>query len=349
MALRTVVGALIAVVAVFHPSYAVRDPGISEEVEKALAEAHFERVPSLEQRRNLVARLQRRGIETITDLHPYLGQSETVRHNALYAIEQIGDIDAKTLGLIEDLALKTASSPAPSAAMAVRLVLEQSEWPAALDFARTIAPNCSARPHFVLMTWMSAQDQSLFDASGEAAALTITCLKRLRSLFETGIYSGEQPLGFSMVVQLPPFDDSRYVRHVTAAFLSAVENAGRMRNMEKLGFIGSFSVVVRGVEGAPKLVEDGLVHIVTTGSEPLVKLILWRMSVDGFASTDSGERIAQAALKKFPGLAGYLDRLRSLNTGVAGMEDTLKNEIEHALKDLNKAARNSAGAGAHAP
>jgi len=337
MALRTIAGALIILVAAFSPAYAVRDAGISQAVEEALAETHFERPPSLAEKRQLVERLRRQGIETITDLHPYLGRSETVRHNTLFAIEQMGDIDPKTLGLIEKLAREAEDSPAPFVTTAVRLVLERSEWPAALDFARAIAPKSHHKPLLEIMAWISAQDQSLLSASEEATALTRVCLYRMDSLFETGTYSGEQPLSFSMAVQRPPFNDNMYAEDVTGAFLSAIRNAGRMRDMEKIGFVSSFAVITRGAEVTPQLVEDGLIQIVKTGSSPLVKLVLWRMTIDGVASTKSGERILAAASEKSPGLAGYLDQLRSMDQAMAGMDSGLKNEIEQALRDLQTA------------
>jgi hypothetical protein len=337
MALSSIAGALIMVFAACNPAYAARDAGISQAVEEVLVETHFERPPSLAEKRQLVERLRRRGIETVTDLQPYLGRSETVRQNTLFAIEQMGDIDPKTLRLIENLAREAEDSPAPSVTTAVRLVLEKSEWAAALDFASAIAPKSHHKPLLEIMAWISAQDQSLLSASEKATALTRICLYRMDSLFETGTYSGEQPLSFSMAVQRPPFNDNMYAENVTGAFLSAIENAARMKDMREIGFISSFAIVARGAEVTPQLVEDGLIQIVTTGPSPLVKLVLWRMTIDGLASTKSGERILAAASEKSPGLAGYLDELRSLDQGVAGMDSGLKNEIEQALRDLQTA------------
>ena len=334
MALSKIAGALTMLLVVSPQGYAARNSGVTEEVERVLAETNFERPPSLTQKQQLVERLQRRGIETITDLHPYLGRSETVQHNALLAIEQMGEIDSKTLGLIEALAREAQDSPAPSVATAVRIVLERSEWPAAFDFALAIAQKGHRKPLLELMSWLSAQDQSSLGASEETAALTRACLHRIASLFETGTYSGEQPLSFSMAVERPPFDNDVYLKDVAGAFLSAIRNAGRMTDMKEIGFISSFSVVARGAEATSQLVEDGLVQIVTTGSDPLVKLVLWRMTIDGLASAKSGDRIIEAALKKSPGLAAYVDQLRRMNQAVAGMDSGIKNQIQEALRDL---------------
>jgi hypothetical protein len=43
------------------------------------------------------------------------------------------------------------------------------------------------------------------------------------------------------------------------------------------------------------------------------------------------------ALKKFPGLAGYVDQLRRMSQGVAGMDADLKSEIERAFLELRMA------------
>jgi hypothetical protein len=153
-------------------------------------------------------------------------------------------------------------------------------------------------------------------------------------LFEIGTYSGGQPISFSMAVEQPPFDDEAHVEDVTRAFLSALQNAGRMTDMQRIGFISSFAIVARGAEAKPRLVEDGLVRIVKTGSDPLAKLILWRLSIEGLAETKSGERVVAAALKRSPALASYVEQLRSRSRGVAGTEADLKNEIERAFREL---------------
>jgi hypothetical protein len=107
-----------------------------------------------------------------------------------------------------------------------------------------------------------------------------------------------------------------------------------MKDLQRIGFISSFAIVARGAEAKPRLVEDGLVRIVKTGSDPLVKLILWRMSIEGLAETTSGERVVAAALKRSPGLAGYVEQLRNRSRGVAGTDADLKSEIERALREL---------------
>ena len=339
MTVWRIAGALIMVVAVSHPASAAPNRGISAEVEKVLAETSCERPPSLPEKQRLVELLQRRGVETLTDLHPYLGRSETVRHNALIAIGHMGNIDARTLEVIQEVARAAKDSPAPSVAVAVRLALDNSTWPAALDFGLSIAPQVSWRPLLEIMAWISAQDQASIAASKQAVFLTRVCLHRMASLFETGDYSGNQPLGCSMAVERLPFSDRAYAEDVTRAFLTAIRNAGRMKDTEEIGMISSFMVVAREAEGAPELVEDGLMDIVTTGPEPLVKLVLWRMSIDGFAATKSGQRIVAEALKNSPALASYLDQLRSASKGASGTGNGLRNEIDKAFRDLRSATQ----------
>jgi hypothetical protein len=335
MTIRTTAGLLITattILVVTWPGCPAHGQGVSREVEEALRETRFDRPPSPVEKQELVDRLRRHGIETVTDLRPYLKRSEEVRGNALIAIGHVGNVDPGTLKAIEDLARSAARSPAPSVATAVRIVLNNLPRREAADFAISIAPQASMPPLHELMSWVSSQDRAWIAASPRAASLAKNCLLSMNALFQTGTYSGKWPMTFSLSVERPPFSERAHSETVTRTFLTAVRNAARVTDLRNIAFISSFMAVARGAKTAPLLVEEGLVEIVTTAPAPLVKLILWRMSADGLAHTESGQRVVAAVLRRFPDLASFIDRLT--NALSAGSGNDVKDEIDRALREL---------------
>jgi hypothetical protein len=318
---------------------------VSQEAEGFLRELRFERPPTRLEKQELLVALRRRGIVTLTDLRPFLVRSERVRHNALIAIDYFDRIDDETLGLIEQLAQEAGASSEASAATAVRMVLQRRPLRRAAAFGLAIAPGAHFRSLRELMTWLAARPRRAFAASPEGHELTRACLARLASLFEHGAYSGEWPISFSLLMTRPPFDDPAHAGEVGRAFLSALENTGRLTGLRELGLISAFAAVAPVAEESPQLVEAGLGHIVTSGQEPLVKLVLWRMSCDGFDRTPSGEIVVATALRKSPELAAFLGRLRAARGDDADAQRAVTQQVTRALDELTPPTADLAAAG----
>jgi hypothetical protein len=287
----------------------VRPQGVSSEIEALLASTPSDRPLSVTEKDALVRQLRRRGIETLTDLHPYLARSETVRGSALVAIEHIGGVDPPTVRRIRQLVASTGTTPDPSVATAVRIVLEGSARDVAVGFANDVAPIVQLAPLSEIAWWLVRQDRAWLADAAPAHEVAAGCLERLPALFGTGTYAGRWPMRFALVAQRLPFDAPAHTAAVIRAFLTAVENAGRTTDLRELAFIGSFAAVARLAERAPEDVERGLAGIVTTGALPLTRLVLWRMHTDGLATTAAGARVIGLAIARFPDLRSFVARL----------------------------------------
>lgn len=331
--MKTVLTLAIATV-LLVPGPAAYGQSVSREAERFLRGVQFERPPSNPEKRELVRALRRRGIVTLTDLRPFLTRSERVRHNALIAIDAFPRVDDRTLGLVEELARATSDSPAASVATAVRLVLERRPRAAAADFALAIAP----RSHFgglrEIMTWLATGPHLAFATTPDAHPLIQASLSRLTSLFGQGTYSGEWPISFSLLMTRPPFDDPAHTEAMARAFLSALRNAGRMDELRELGLVSAFAVVTPAARHAPQLVEAGLIHIMTSSPGSLVKLLLWRMSVDGFDRTPSGRLVLTTTLRNLPALTAFVGRLRAAHDNDREARRAVKQDIAQALAEL---------------
>jgi hypothetical protein len=323
--------------------------GASAEVEELLLETRFERPPSPTETSEFVARLRRRGIETLTDLRPYIRRSEAVRQNALIAIEHIGNIDHKTLKLIENLVLGDTDSPAGSVATATRIVLNSSPRQHAMAFALQITTRVQFRPLAELMDWAGLLDPAPSPATGDLAQLVHASLDRLRSLFAAGAYSGRWPMTFSLLVERPVFAHHDQAEAVTRPFITTVRNADLWTDMKEIALISSFVVISRNARLVPRLVEAGLTDIVTTGSQPLAKLVVWRMATDSFDRSPAGRRVVTAAIARSPDLADYVERLQSLYHRGAHVDVALRNEIKQAFDALAVPVERAAAAGEVTP
>jgi hypothetical protein len=325
---------LAMVAAILAPGSAAFGQSVSREAERFLEGVHFTRPPSNPEKRKLMAALRRRGIMTLTDLRPFLTRSERVRHNALIAIDSFPRIDDRTLGLVEELARDTRDSPAMSVAAAVRLVLERRPHPAAAEFALDIAP----RSHFgalrEIMTWLATGPQLAFATTPDARPLIQASLTGLTNLFERGTYSGEWLISFSLLMARPPFDDPAHTEAAAPAFLTALRNAGRMHDLREIGLVSAFAVVMPAATHAPQLVEAGLIHIMTSSPGPLVKLLLWRMSVDGFDRTPSGQRVLATTLRSLPALTTFVGQLQAARHDDREARRAVKQDIAQALEQL---------------
>lgn len=308
--------------------------GLSPEVEEVLAETHFRRPPSTAERETFLRRLQRRGVETITDLQPYLDGSEVVRANTLLAMEHLGGIDPGALDRIEELVRTATNSQASSVATAVRIVLNHAPHARAVAFGSSVAPQLHLASLHELMSWTSAQDIKWLKSSTDATILTTRCLQRLRSLFASGRYSGKWPLRFATTVEHAPFDDSAHVADVVDAFLAAIVNAGGFTDLESTALVSAFAVVASASRRAPNFVEARLTEIMATAALPVLHLILWRMSAEGLDGTAQGARIEAEALARSPDLVEFVGRLRGTNDWSSTAGDELKRDIRQAFAAL---------------
>lgn len=329
------IAALILLALICRPAIARTVPGLSAEVREVLAQTHFQRPPSRAEKDAFLRRLRRRGIETLTDLKPYLDGSEPVRANALLAMEHMGDIDTNIMERIEELAHTAGDSPAPSVALAVRIILKYAPPRRALELGSAIAPQANLASLYELMSWIRAQDQTRLAEPEEAAMLTTRCFRRLRSLFGSGRYSGKWPLRFSLIVEHPPFDDPAHIAAAVDAFLAAVSNAGGFTDLEEIALVSAFEVVARAARRAPNLVEARLTSVAATAPLPVVHLILWRMSADGLDATAEGMRIRAKALRRFPDLAEFVERLHGTDDWRSPAGDELKEDIRRAFAALD--------------
>jgi len=342
LAMKTVLTVAI-VAALLAPGSIAIGQSVSREAEQFLLSVHFERPPSNPEKRALVTALRRRGIVTLTDLRPFLTRSERVRHNALIAIDGFRHVDDRTLDLVAELAQTTSDSPEASVATAVRLVLQRRPRPAAAEFALAIAP----RAHFgalrEIMTWLATGPQLPFATTPDAHPLIQASLARLTYLFEHGTYSGEWPISFSLLMARPPFDDPVHTEAAAGAFLGALRNAGRMHDLREIGLVSAFAVVAPAATRAPQLVEAGLIHIMTSSSGALVKLLLWRMSVDGFDRTPSGRLVLATTLRSLPALTAFVDQLHAARRNDREARRAVKQDIAQALEELPPPERNRTG------
>ncbi len=311
-----------------------RAQGVSPEVEALLASSPSDRPLSVTERDTLVRQLRRRGIETLTDLHPYLGRSETVRGSALIAIEHIGGVDPPTVRRIRQFVESTGTTPDPSVATAVRIVLEGSERDVAVGFANDVAPIVQLAPLSEIAWWLVRQDRAWLADAAPAHEVAALCLERLPAVFGTGTYAGRWPMRFALVAQRLPFDAPPHTAAVIRAFLTAVENAGRTTDLRELAFIGSFAAVARLAGRAPEDVERGLAGIVTTGALPLTRLVVWRMHTDGLAATAGGARVIGLAVARFPDLRSFIARLADPVTSPGAARGAPAAEIAAALAAL---------------
>ncbi len=318
---------------------------VSREAEAYLREVRFERPPTRLEQQELLTALRRRGIVTLTDLRPFLARSERVRHNALIAIDYFDRIDDEMLGLIEQRARDAEASPEASAAMAVRMVLERRPLKAAAEFSLAMAPRAHFRSLRELMTWLGARSRRAFATSPEGHELTRACLARLADLFEHGTYSGEWPTSFSLLTTRLPFNDPAHAGQVGRAFLSALENTGRLTELRELGLISAFAAVAPAARESPQLIEAGLARIITSGSYPLAKLVLWRMSCDGFDDTASGEIVLATARRTSPELSGFLGRLHAARGDDADAQRAVRQDVTRALDQLTPPTADLAAAG----
>lgn len=325
---------LAVVAAVLSPGQARSELAVSREAERFLAGVSYERPPSAAEKRDLMRALGRHGILTLTDLRPFLTRPERVRHNALIAMDAFPHIDDRTLGLVEDLAREVCHTPEPSAATAVRMVLHRRPRPAASAFALAIAPRSDFGALREVMTWLGEDPQLGFATSADAHPLIRATLARLTGLFEQGTYSGEWPISFSLLMAQPPFDDPAHTEPTIRAFMSALRNMGRVTDLREIALAGSFAVVMSRARQAPRLVEADLLHITTTGSPALTRLLLWRMSIDGFDRTPSGRLVLSVTLRRLPALLEFVARLNAARRDDPDARRVVKQDVEHALDAL---------------
>lgn len=293
--------------------------GLSPEVEAALTAAGQDRPLLVTEKDALVRQLRRRGVETVTDLHPYLGGPEVVRANALIAIERIGDVDERTLDRIEELAVTAGGSASPSVATAVRIVLRGRPRTDAMAFATVRAPHVHLGALYEIAWWLGAQDREWLADAADAAILADLTIERLQTLLATGTYSGAWPIRFAIAIARPPFDHAARTRIVARAFLTGIEHAGRLTDLRDLAFISTFGVVAERARVEPHYVEERLTAIVSASARPLTQLVLWRLWADRLAETDGGRRVGAAAVTRFPDLRAFADRLAA---GARGQEET---------------------------
>jgi hypothetical protein len=311
-----------------------RTPGVSPEIERILAETVFTRPPSDAATDDLLARLRRAGVVTPTDLHPYLSRSERVRANAVAAIARLGARNASTLLALAAFVHETAASGAPSAALALEVILETSPREEALHFALAEV----SRLHFdaldALASWLTEQDPASLRASPESEALVRSCLRRMEALFGAGHYSGRWPLRFSLLVERQPFAEPAYAEAVSRTFVAAVANTVRTSDLRELAFVGAFALAARPIASGTDR-GGQLLSLAGHAPLPLAKLVLWRLVAEGLDENAMGREIIGAATASFPELSAFVDLLRTPPQGGGPHKSTpLANEIAGALSAL---------------
>jgi len=318
-----------------------RGTGVSPEVERILAETAFDRPPSRAATNEFLARLQRAGVETPTDLHPYLTRSETVRANAIIAIARLGARNAPTLLALAAFVHEAAPSGAPSAAAAMKLILDTAPREEALHFGLAEA----SRLHFdaldAVVSWIVEQDAGFLHASPEGDALIRACLRRMEVLFGSGSYSGRWPLRFSLLVGRPPFTEPAYAAAVSTTFVAAVANTTRTTDLRELAFIGAFAGAARTTSADSERAQP-LLPLASHAPLPLAKLIVWRLVAEGLDDSTAGREIVSSTTTTFAELAAFTNLLRTPPAGGPSHASALADEIARALIDLDRSGGRAA-------
>jgi hypothetical protein len=324
------VAAAILLLALAFPSLSEsRSAGTSPEVERILAETKFDRPPSQVAREEFLGKLQRAGVETPTDLHPYLTRSEAVRANAVIAIADLGARNASTLLALAAFVHETAAAGAPSAAAALGVILDTAPREETLHFGLAEV----SRLHFdalaELAAWITEQDAKFLSASPEGEALVRSCLRRMEILFGMGSYSGRWPLRFSLLVERAPFSEPMYAEAVSRTFVAAVANTTRTTDLRELAFIAAFAAAagVTTSEGGGQV----LLPLAGHAPLPLAKLILWRLVAEGIDDSPAGRDIMASTTESFPELAAFVDLLRVPPPGGPSRTTPLAEEIAGAF------------------
>jgi hypothetical protein len=325
--------AALGLAAVALPGVSHGRPSVSPEVERFLAETVFDHPPSRAAKDAFRVQLSRRGIETVTDLLPYLELSERVRMNTLLVMGHIGRLDAKAVGRLTALVEKSPASAEPSYALALRLALDHTRRSQAAALATTVVGRLRFDPLAALVAWLVEQDGAWLASAEEAELLARACLRRLESLFADGRYSGRWPLRFSLLVDRPPFTAPTYAPAVSRAFLAALANTSRTADLRELAFIGAFTAVVRTI-GADGAGAEALLYVADQAPRPLAKLMLWRLVAEGLDESPAGRRIVDAVVSSFPELGAFVELAREARHSRSGGRLSLAEEISSAFEQL---------------
>jgi hypothetical protein len=317
-----VLGCLLA--APGWPGDAAAANAVSPEVEQVLAEFPVELPPSRSAKKRLVARLERTGVASLTDLRPYLGRSEHVRTSALIAMEQMGGLDAKTLLQVAILLREAGDSPATSVAIAMRIVLRELDRSNAADVATAVAAQVHFEPLDALVSWLRAQEPTWLATSPAVHPLAVRVIDRMRTLLAAGSYSGKWPIRFSLAVETAPFDRPELASEISKLFVTAVGNTARMTDLREIAFISTFRFLAEEARARPDRAHEALVALATRANPPLAWLIMWRTWAEGIEHTETAERLRAAVALTSLALPGPL-LVRD------GSSRALRSEIERAL------------------
>jgi len=311
-----------------------RSASVSPEIERILNDTVFDRPPSHAAKDEFLGKLQRAGVETPTDLHPYLARSEAVRVNAVIAIAHIGARNANTLLALAAFVHETAAAGAPSAAAALEVILDTAPREETLHFGLAEV----SRLHFdalaALAAWITTLDAAFLRASPEGEALVRSCLRRMEILFGTGRYSGRWPLRFSLLVERAPFAEATYAEAVSRTFVAAVANTTRTTDLRELAFIGTFAAAARRA-GVSENSGHPLLPLADHAPLPLAKLILWRLVAEGLDGSVTGREIVGSTVASFPELTAFVDLLRVPPQGGPSRTGPLADEIAGAFTALH--------------
>lgn len=244
------------------------------------------------------------GIERAPELIPYFGRSDMEDCALIELMDKLESWDQSSMDAVETIAKRSRNVQLRSSA--TRVGLKHLPRGRAIECALVIVNSADANTLYSIMDWLSKQDPSWLQSETSAQQLAVHSCQRMTTVFDATSIRRNITFSLADAAGRFPFNQGICASNATVALLAILRHPHGLTDFDAAKSFQTLALV-SSVE--PRLVEAGLLDLVTLASIDSAKIVLWQIYADHCYETDSGKRVVAAALKKWPDLQNYVERL----------------------------------------